>query len=60
MITVENDCEDQGFTLITDGCFMTKCQVWEKGAHRPSRPQLIERNGFYVCPTCSGSYGECE
>lgn len=55
--TVENDCEDQGFTRILDGCFNFKCQTWAPGTDRPTRPQLVEQRGFWVCPSCQGSYG---
>lgn len=47
---VENDCEDQGYGLLSDGC--TRC---------PGKPQLIQitRHGgtWWCCPNCLGSYG---
>lgn len=47
---VENDCEDQGYGLLSDGCI--KC---------PGHPQLIQitRHGgtWWCCPNCLASYG---
>lgn len=53
---VEDDC-DQGYSLLSDGCLRFECQTWEPGAHKPTHPQLIQRNGWWVCPKCGGSYG---
>lgn len=58
MIAVENDCEDQGFSLLSEGCLKFECQTWRRGATRPDHPQLVKRNGFWVCPRCGASYGE--
>jgi hypothetical protein len=49
---VENDCEDQGFSRIRDGC--TQCRV-----------ALLPTEGhaggwWWSCPRCRGSYGEVE
>jgi len=59
---VENDCEDQGFTRIDQGCFNWKCFTWEQGAGKPTRPKLVQQRHygvwFWVCPKCDGYYGE--
>lgn len=56
---VENDCEDQGFALLSDGC--RSCQYWEPEKSVPTRPQLVkvERHGgvWWCCPRCHASYG---
>ena len=60
---IENDCEDQGFTRIEDGCFNWRCQTWVGRGNnaKPVRPKLEkrERNGtwWWICPECEGSYG---
>ncbi len=57
-----HDCEDQGFSRLSDGCLRTECQTWEPGATRPTHPQLVAvtRHGgtWWCCPKCHGSYGE--
>lgn len=57
-LPTENDCEDQGFTKISEGCF--KClPTFENG--QPMRQKLVQverRNVWYwECPKCQGSYG---
>ena len=63
-VPVENDCEDQGFTRIDQGCFNWKCFTWERGADRPTRPKLVKKKQqgvwFWVCPKCDGYYGDAE
>lgn len=58
---VEGDCENQGYTLISDGCLKNQCAVWLPGGQKPERPKLIKvkRNGgeFWICPVCDASYG---
>lgn len=50
---VDNDCEDQGFTRISDGYMKSECISFEPDARRPPRPRLgkIERapSAFGVC-----------
>jgi hypothetical protein len=60
-------CEDQGFSLISDGCLLC-IERWEDG--KPVHPQFIKqrspsnaqmKNGgplYWVCPICHGYYGE--
>lgn len=69
---VENDCEDQGFTRISDGCFNFKCQTWEGLGNnaKPVRPKFVKRKSpsnallpgggplYWVCPSCGGYFGE--
>lgn len=62
---VENDCEDQGFTRIEDGCYNWKCATWRPLAEVADRPKLVIQeypagSGKYWwnCPKCGGSYGE--
>lgn len=57
---VENDCEDQGFSLISDGC--SKCRTDEvvrnKAGLEVLKPvALVKRDGYWCCPVCNGSYG---
>jgi len=60
---VENDCEDQGFTRIEDGCFNSRCLEWVGRGNnaKPVRPKLEkrQRNGswWWICPKCEASYG---
>lgn len=58
VMIADNDCEDQGYSLLSDGCLRWECQMWEPGKDRPTHPQLVKRGGFWVCPKCGGSYGE--
>lgn len=56
---IDDDCEDQGFSLISEGCF--KClPTFENG--QPVRQQLaqVEHYGklWWECPICHGSYGQ--
>lgn len=68
-----DDCEDQGFTKISDGCYNWKCLTWRRlpnGKEVSVRPKFIKqkspsnasmRNGgplYWVCPKCGGYYGE--
>lgn len=60
---VENDCEDQGYTRIEDGCYNWKCARWD--GDKKVRPALIVEeypidsgNYWWACPKCGGSYGE--
>jgi hypothetical protein len=71
-VIVENDCEDQGFSLISDGCL--SCVVWVGLGNRakPTHPQFIQQRSpsnaslpdggplYYVCPKCKGYYGEVQ
>lgn len=61
MFAVENDCEDQGFSLLSEGCLRFECQTWEPGAKKPTHPQLVKvrKNGgiWWCCPKCEASYG---
>jgi hypothetical protein len=64
----ENDCEDQGFTRIEDGCFACLPTFDKKG--QPVRPKLIQQKSpsnaslagggplYWVCSKCGGYYGE--
>lgn len=68
MIPIENDCEDQGFTRIKDGCF--KCLPTFDAKGRPVRPKFIKQRStsnaslpgggplYWVCPQCGGYHGE--
>lgn len=65
---IENDCEDQGFTRIKDGCF--RCLTIVRG--KPVRRQFVKRkspsnsslpNGgplYWFCEGCNGYYGEVQ
>ncbi len=59
MTTVENDCEDQGSTRISDGCFVCAPDFDQRG--KPIRPQLVQRERvgrlWWTCQKCEGSYG---
>lgn len=50
-------CEDQGYSLISDGCL--KCAVWIEG--KKVNVQLLKRTvcgvEFWYCPSCDASYG---
>lgn len=59
-IELENDCEEQGFSRLSDGCLKWECQTWGIGATKPTHPQLVERDGYWVCPKCGASYGSVE
>ena len=55
---VENDCEDQGFSRLSDGC--TACPpAFENG--KPVYPTLVKREHagqmWWCCPNGHGSYG---
>lgn len=53
----ENDCEDQGFTAISEGCFQWQCLSYNRETHSMDRPALVKRGGQWVCPKCGGFYG---
>lgn len=59
---IENDCEDQGYSLISDGCLKFECQTWEPCAKKPTHPKLVKyaRYGrlWWTCPKCNGNYGD--
>lgn len=56
---LENDCEDQGFTKRSDGCFACLPSFDHRG--KPVRPKIIkkEERGFllWACEKCGGNYG---
>lgn len=54
---VENDCEDQGFSRISDGCFGPTCRI---GGRRIAlgRRQTIGGSWGWQCPNCLGWYGD--
>lgn len=52
---IDDDCEDQALTKLSDGCF--QCPYFVPGESRSRNTQLIARNGWWVCPKCGGSYG---
>ena len=58
-IAVENDCEDQGFTKLSDGCFVCLPDFDRRG--KPVRPKIVKRKerGFllWACEKCGGNYG---
>lgn len=55
---IENDCEDQGFSRIEDGCLACLPEFVNR---KPVYPKLEkrERGGawWWICPKCEGSYG---
>lgn len=55
---IENDCEDQGYTKLADGCSV--CVEWKNG--KRVKINLVKEKRFgqtwWVCPRCQGSYGE--
>lgn len=63
---LENDCEDQGFSRISDGCLLFKCQTWKGlgNSAKPVHPKLEKRERlgkwWWTCPKCGGSYGEAK
>ncbi len=63
-IFVENDCEDQGFSNLAQGCLRWECGVWRhvKGKDILIHPAFVieKRNGhqYWQCPMCKGNYGE--
>lgn len=68
----ENDCEDQGFSRISDGCLKFECQTWQGIGNRarPVHPKFIKQRSpsnaslpgggplYWVCSKCGGYYGE--
>ena len=71
---VENDCEDQGFSNISEGCLNFKCQTWSGYGNnaKPVHPKLIQQKSpsnaslkgggplYWVCPKCGSYYGEVQ
>ena len=59
MMYVENDCEDQGFTKLSDGCFACLPDFDKRG--KPVRPKIVKKRerGFllWACEKCGGNYG---
>lgn len=64
---VENDCEDQGFSRIEDGClaclpeFVGGKPIYPKLVRQKSPSNSSLRGGgplYWVCPKCGGYYGE--
>lgn len=53
---VEED-GDEIFVPLSRGCLRWECQTWETGMSRPTHPQLVAKDGFWICPKCNGSYG---
>ncbi len=51
---VENDCEDQGHSLIEEGCNHWPCN----GTPLEKRPNHLGQGLWWICPQCGGSYGE--
>lgn len=54
----DNDCEDQGFTRIEDGCY--HCLPTFVGGKPVRTPMVrVERFGhwYWQCPKCLGYYG---
>jgi hypothetical protein len=57
LLTTENDCEDQGFALISEGC--NECAFWEGDTR--IRPPIKDRgDGFLCCVKCGASYGQAK
>lgn len=63
---VENDCEDQGMTKISDGCFQCPPKVVNGGSKygRLVRRKFVKRqnpagsgNWWWYCEGCKGYYG---
>ena len=59
MMFVENDCEDQGFTDLKDGCFVCLPDFDRRG--KPVRPKIVKKRerGYllWACEKCGGNYG---
>jgi hypothetical protein len=59
---VETDCEDQGFSLLSDGCLA--CLPSFPDGKKSVYPALVKRqvNGtwWWYCPNGHGSYGAVE
>lgn len=56
---IEDDCEDQGYSLISDGCTqcMTDEVIIKHGVEWRKPTALVAKNGLWVCPSCGGCYG---
>lgn len=58
VIDVENDCEDQGFSRLEDGCLACRPEFVNG---EPVYPALVKRevNGhwWWYCPNGHGSFG---
>lgn len=51
----DDDCEDQGFSNIEQGCLRWECQTWD--GDTPVHPKLFKNDrGFWTCPKCGGNY----
>ena len=50
----QNDCEEQGFSRIEDGCFAC-APTFVDG--QPVRPRIEPRGAWLCCVKCGGSYG---
>ncbi len=54
----ESDCEDQGYSLVSEGC--PRCGRWE--GDKRIRTQFAKvpwgRSFQWQCPGCKGYYGE--
>ena len=41
-------------------CSIFTCQKWESGKDSPTRPKLVNHDGFWECPKCQYSYGSVQ
>ena len=55
-VAVENDCEDQGFGLLSDGCVC--CGNAQK--KQPLEKTTTSSGTWWMCPKCHASYGAVE
>lgn len=59
MIAVEEDGDDVGYSLLSDGCL--RCAEWNsEGTKRVGIPLVERAQGggvFWCCPKCGCSYG---
>lgn len=57
---VEDDCEDQGYGRIADGCASCRTDevIVRHGVERRKPVALVKQGGYWRCPCCGGSYGE--
>jgi len=51
-LTVENDCEDQGFS------FAGYCTKWPCNQDPIKSKFIVDDKGYSICPLCKGSYGK--
>ena len=56
---VENDCEDQGFGRISDGCATCTTGAFANGraVHITLEKQSYNGGTWWTCPKCGSSYG---